>query len=278
MLDLRSFAELCLDLPLQSVPVASFASSILSSNDHPSLVIGALQLVDLLLNKVPSLYKPTFRREGVFHEIETLAERTLISSIKSKDKDKESSEAPSPESGAPLVAPSPVSMLSIPGFKRLSSLSLEPDDAITLRARVIRFKYLTGDENPEGDSAFDTLRVLVDRIAAKGATEKEVSDALRELADLFASPHTSVSSFELLQSGLVDGLLQFATDQERNCMYLLTSYIHDSMPFSSGHQATERHFVGCIHRTKGKSHRWKSNIVFYLCQETTGESNEDGVV
>lgn len=72
---------------IQYVPVASFASSILSSKDHPSLVIGALQLVDLLLTKLPSLYKPTFHREGVFHEIETLAERTLLSSTKSKEKD-----------------------------------------------------------------------------------------------------------------------------------------------------------------------------------------------
>ncbi|KAJ7510224.1 hypothetical protein B0H11DRAFT_1900576 [Mycena galericulata] len=54
----------------QFVPVASFASSILSSKDHSTLVVGALQLVDLLLAKVPALYKPTFHRERVFHEIE----------------------------------------------------------------------------------------------------------------------------------------------------------------------------------------------------------------
>ena len=42
-----------------------------------------------------------------------------------------------------------------------------------------------------------------------------LSRALNDLAELFASPHTSVSSFELLQSGLVDGLLQFMTDAEQ---------------------------------------------------------------
>lgn len=198
------------------MPVASFASSILSSKDHPSLVIGALQLVEMLLAKMPLLYKPTFRREGVFHEIETIAERP-IASVKNKDKDKskESSETPSSESGSVPPLPPPISGTSVPGMKKLSSLSLEPEDAITLRARVIRFKYLAADTTEEDDNAFETLRCLVERISSPDGTEKELSEALRELAELFASPHTSVSSFELLQSGLVDGLLQFATVQSR---------------------------------------------------------------
>lgn len=207
--------------------MASFASSILSSKDHPSLVIGALQLVDLLLAKVPLLYKPTFRREGVFHEIETIAERPLASG-KNKDKDKESSETPPSESGS--VPPPPISSTSIPGFKKLSSLSLEPEDAITLRARVIQFKFLSSDMGEEGNNAFETLRLLVERISSLDSTEKELSEALRELAELFASPHTSVSSFELLQSGLVEGLLQFATAQNRTRRFLLDYHLCCAQP------------------------------------------------
>lgn len=166
---------------------------------------------------MPSEYKPTFRREGVFHEVEALAARE-IASYKSKDKDKDSSEAPSPgDSGsAPAQTPVPAPPApTIPGFKKLTSLSLEPEDAITLRARVIRFKHLTGSEEEGGDNAFEKLRALVERLAASNATEKSMTDALKELADLFASPHTSVSSFELLQSGVVDALLRFATDDAR---------------------------------------------------------------
>lgn len=185
--------------------MASFASSILSSKDHPSLVLGALQLVDLLLGKVSALYKPTFRREGVFHEIEALAERAVTSG-KSKDKDKD---------GAEGTDPAPVSVASIPGFKKLTSLSLDPEDAITLRARVIQFKYLGGEETADEDNAFENLRRLVDRLSKQQATEKELITALWELADLFSSPHTSVSSFELLQSGVVDGILLFLTDENR---------------------------------------------------------------
>ncbi|KAG6869212.1 hypothetical protein C0993_009075 [Termitomyces sp. T159_Od127] len=197
------------------VPVASFASSILSSKDHPSLVIGALQLVDLLLTKVPALYKPSFRREGVFHEVETIAARPVTSSkSKTKDKEKDTSEPTSAESGSVSPAP-PIPVHSISGLKKLSSLSLEPEDAITLRSRVIQFKHLSSEISDDEDNAFATLRLLVDRISSEQVTEKELFDALQELAELFASPHTSVSSFELLQSGVVEGLLQFATDQTR---------------------------------------------------------------
>ena len=194
----------------QFVPVASFAASILSSKDHPSLVISALQLVDLLLGKLPQLYKPTFRREGVFHEIDSLAARALSQSSKSKDKDSPSA----PDSGnvtpAPAIHPS-----TIPGYRKLSSLSLEPEDAITLRARVIQFRYLKVEEEKDDDDSFGTLQRLHERIALPNTNEKELSEALRELADLFASPHTSVSSFELMQSGVVDGLLKLLTDQGR---------------------------------------------------------------
>ncbi|KAF8906204.1 hypothetical protein CPB84DRAFT_1813845 [Gymnopilus junonius] len=191
---------------LMFVPVASFASSVLSSRDHPSLVIGALQLVDLLLGKLPSLYKPTFHREGVFHEIETLAERIITSS---KTKEKESS-----ETGDDAPPPNPPAI--IPGFKKLSSMSLDPEDAITLRARVIQFKYLTEKENVDENGAFENLRNLVKKIITPNSTDQEYSQALAELAELFASPHTSVSSFELIQSGFVDGLLAFAADDNHS--------------------------------------------------------------
>jgi len=204
--------------------VASFASSILSSKDHPSLVIGALQLVDLLLAKLPSLYKPTFHREGVFHEIETLAERTL-NSAKAKEKEKEHSEAA--EDGA--LSSAPVS--SVPGFKKLSSMSLDPEDAITLRARVIQFRYLSDKHETDEDGSFDRLRGVVEKISALDSSDQQYSEALWELAELFASPHTSVSSFELLQSGVVDGLLAFATDENRTGMFLKEHFPHKPSSF-----------------------------------------------
>ncbi|KAI8996413.1 hypothetical protein BD414DRAFT_455102 [Trametes punicea] len=198
------------------VPIASFASSILSSKDHPSLVIGALQLVELLLAKVPTEYKPVFRREGVFHEIESLASRSITSS-RSKDKtaDKDISEAPSPaDTGIAAGVPVSISVITSAPYKKLSSLTMEPDDAITIRARVIRFKYLSSSDSAGPDDLFANLRRLVDRIVDPTAAEKDLAGALAELAALFGSQHTSVSSFELLQSGVIDGLLQFFASTE----------------------------------------------------------------
>ncbi|KAI0664313.1 hypothetical protein C8Q70DRAFT_946839 [Cubamyces menziesii] len=197
------------------VPVASFASSILSSKDHPSLVIGALQLVELLLAKVPAEYKPVFRREGVFHEIETLASRTITSKPKDKATDKDISEAPSPaDTGVASAAPVSLPIITSASYKKASSLTVEPDDAITLRARVIRFKYLASNDSAGSDDLFANLRRLVERITDPTMSEKDLGAALAELAALFGTQHTSVSSFELLQSGVIDGLLQFFANTE----------------------------------------------------------------
>lgn len=169
-------------------------------------MIGALQLVDLLLQKVPAEYRPVLRREGVFHEIDVYASRPLSAS-RSKDKDKDSSD-PIAFGQVPSVS---VHISSVPGSKKFHSLSLEPEDAITLRARVIRFKYMLGQENHDGDNSFDEFRRLVIKLSSPDASEPMIVSALREFADHLTSS-ASVSSFELLQSGAVEGLLRFATD------------------------------------------------------------------
>lgn len=58
---------------LHSVPYASFLAGILSQQDHPSLVTSALQVADLLLERLGDIYSYQFYREGVFAEISKLA-------------------------------------------------------------------------------------------------------------------------------------------------------------------------------------------------------------
>lgn len=62
---------------LRPVPYASFLASILSQEDHPSLVFMALQASELLFDRLESIYKHQFYREGVVGEIKKLASRTL---------------------------------------------------------------------------------------------------------------------------------------------------------------------------------------------------------
>ncbi|KAI0009374.1 hypothetical protein F4779DRAFT_582630 [Xylariaceae sp. FL0662B] len=58
---------------LRSVPYASFLAAILSQQDHPSLVMSAIQITELLLNRLDDIYRYQIYREGVITEITKLA-------------------------------------------------------------------------------------------------------------------------------------------------------------------------------------------------------------
>jgi E3 ubiquitin-protein ligase TRIP12 len=60
---------------LRPVPYASFLASILSQEDHPSLVMYAMQASELLFERLPDIYQYQFYREGVIGEIKKLAAR-----------------------------------------------------------------------------------------------------------------------------------------------------------------------------------------------------------
>ncbi|KAJ9614171.1 Ubiquitin fusion degradation protein 4 [Cladophialophora chaetospira] len=68
---------------LRPVPYASFLASILSQEDHPSLVMFALQASELLFERLEYIYQYQFHREGVIGEIKKLADRQLVVDIKS---------------------------------------------------------------------------------------------------------------------------------------------------------------------------------------------------
>ncbi|CEL61949.1 E3 ubiquitin-protein ligase TRIP12 [Rhizoctonia solani AG-1 IB] len=206
---------------LKSVSIATFVGSILSSRDYPALAICALQLVELLLVKAPSVYKPALRREGVLHEIEVLTERPLTTKAKEKSESSKSEATKQEarnEGSSPVPEPvserdeSPRPVIPIP-VKRSSSTVLDPQDAITLRAKVVRFKYLSSAEENAADPVLEQLRGLLATLRDAGAAEAELKDALKDIAAMFGTNGgASISSYELLKSGLVDGLLHFTTD------------------------------------------------------------------
>ena len=65
---------------LRTVPFASYLASILSQEDHPSLVTLALKSSDLLLNRLSSIYGYQFYREGVIAEVSKLASKPITMS------------------------------------------------------------------------------------------------------------------------------------------------------------------------------------------------------
>ena len=62
---------------LRTVPYASYLASILSQEDHPSLVTSALKAADLLLNRLPLIYGYQFYREGVMAEVSKLSNKPI---------------------------------------------------------------------------------------------------------------------------------------------------------------------------------------------------------
>ncbi|KAL1920442.1 uncharacterized protein VTP21DRAFT_819 [Calcarisporiella thermophila] len=63
-----------LEASLRDVPFASFLTGILAQQEYPTLVMGALQLAELLMKKLPDVYHYYFRREGVVFEMNRLIE------------------------------------------------------------------------------------------------------------------------------------------------------------------------------------------------------------
>lgn len=264
---------------MQSVPMASFLGTIISSKDNPTFILSALQLVELLVTKLPEIYKPSFVREGVVFEIQALAQGELTSVAAAREaKEKKATEeakavvktepdsepasssqsatasstrARDPTSAMPGSFMSGVQLddlkplLSSSGMPtRLAEYILDksasaetpakkynvpdPQDINILRARVMLMRKLFETEQgaDEGTAVLDKLSEQVKRLCSPSSSESDIRDTLRDIAGQFSDPSRSLSSFELLQSGLIDGLLEFSEvkgvvneEERRNILY-----------------------------------------------------------
>ncbi|KZT55287.1 hypothetical protein CALCODRAFT_498890 [Calocera cornea HHB12733] len=194
---------------LRFVPVASFIGSIVSSNDQTSLVVSAQMLIELLLSKLPDIYKPSFRREGVLDGLELLADRELRKPAPKKEKDAPVEIIPPPPAeGSDLSIPPPLLLT-----KRHSSHIPDPQDVVTLRARIIRAKDLINIKTEDGNDGMEQLKKLVESLQQADAPEAAIKRGLKGIAAYFP-PEESISSFELMKSGLVQGLLEFMSEAD----------------------------------------------------------------
>lgn len=220
---------------LTNVPMSSFLGSIISSKDNPTFVLHALQLVELLAGKLPDVYLTSFHREGVVFEIESLAEADLSTKVKeereeakAKEEAKEGNleDSPTtPRAGQAQESPTKSNVGELSGVlanlissqtsashRIRSSSVVDPNDANILRARVIGAKRIFAVDDTQQNEAslvLEELTKLVERLCHPEATEPELRDTLREIAAQFSNVGQALSSFELLKSGLVDGLLEY---------------------------------------------------------------------
>ncbi|KAK4050250.1 Ubiquitin fusion degradation protein 4 [Microbotryomycetes sp. JL201] len=208
---------------LGNVAMASFLASLLSSEQNSTLLISALQLAELLLVRVPDAYQYFFRREGVLHQIEQLASAELVSqSSKSKktvpDRSDQTTESGIGRSLRMHAASTGAEVTS----KTLTPFEAQTRDSITLRARHLRDQYGSADSEPalRARRALDSVRQLVKNLEQAvvpeddADVEEKVCKVLGKIVELFANESETLSSFELLESGLVQGLLKFVADAD----------------------------------------------------------------
>lgn len=143
------------------------------------------------------------------HEIERIAAEPILHVSKSKRIKTESLETATPPSG---IAQSIQENSTV-----LSSADSQAKDMITRRAVHLQATYIAVDSEPTSKArmALETVQILVTRlddIAAGLETDDEVIlKVLDSVVNLFVDELNPLSSFELLKSGLVEGLLKFAT-------------------------------------------------------------------
>ncbi|KAJ9093566.1 hypothetical protein QFC19_008293 [Naganishia cerealis] len=237
---------------LKSVPLASFLSSILSNRDNAAFVLGALQIIELLLMKMPEIYSRSFHREGVFFEVERLAKETLSPTAKSSQREqlqlKEQSgsarrllDKTSTEDATTLTPQIHSTKTSgntntLSKSRKVSSVPSDPHDVNIVRARIICIKANLGD-----DAASESARLQTSPAASivKRLNESDLSlDAFRSSVQAVALALTDMSeplsSFELLQSGLLDKLVELIADSETPIVHARRRALFDELARGNG--------------------------------------------
>ncbi|XP_025418550.1 E3 ubiquitin-protein ligase TRIP12 [Sipha flava] len=75
-------AELLLKVVTQKQMVASHIAGMMASQDL-RIVVGAMQMAEILMQKLPQIFETHFIREGVMHQVKQLAETDIQTSVKS---------------------------------------------------------------------------------------------------------------------------------------------------------------------------------------------------
>jgi len=292
--------------------MASFLGTIISSETNPHFVLSALQLVELLVNKLPDVYQTSFIREGVVYEIEKLAETETTAAQKAKedeasqdikpDVDQLAQAGPSMPSALarpPVPFPSvlegskldfnymrdlydmeggagPMSSMWHVGAKKPSGPVVDLDSNIW-RARVLGAKKIfdvEGDDKNEAKLVLEALSVLNTQLSRQAATEGELYDALKAIASQFSSAGSSLSSFELLRGGVIDGLLQFvdidgtvSSNQRRSMLYEIFA---ETAPSSSASPMTI--LVKRLHESLGRLETFNVESAFNGVADATRPS------
>ncbi|KAK3801055.1 hypothetical protein RRG08_013451 [Elysia crispata] len=163
--------------------VSSHIACMLGSPDL-KVVVGAIQMANILMEKLPDVFSIFFRREGVMHQIQKLATQEMLPPSPTKSPSGASGGGPSPGTSPLLGTPSPLpemslgsNLMQVPSGPRI----LEPPD---MGGEVGEDMFATGVsphlEEPCASSAHTKLSDVLKRkrpprrsLAKKGSKSEE---------------------------------------------------------------------------------------------------------
>ncbi|BFZ59598.1 Ubiquitin fusion degradation protein 4 [Saitoella coloradoensis] len=205
---------------MKGVPFSSFLGGVLSQQETPSLMVPALQLAELLLGRLPKLFCYHFYREGVLAEVEKIGEAASQKVAQKQGKDAEVAEEASQASQASLTSETSVSTdasaVSVQSASTVKSSS-RPGSATDLdvwakrHAEKFISAYKHAAKNTKADADAANYMTELTAVASKLKTADK-HGALKELVAYFSANDDSITTFELLNSGVVDALLAALTD------------------------------------------------------------------
>ncbi|CAM0137538.1 unnamed protein product [Umbelopsis sp. WA50703] len=229
---------------LVSIPLASFIPGVLAQQEHSSLLISALQLAEILLIKLPQQYVNHFESEGVIYEIRRLAsaaEDEQGPSTSSQDVSKpesSSAEATQEEPSSTerleseleaIFADRALDVSFTSGMRLFDRLkkgaasnamgsqdkglgSKDTRHWISITAQSFLDAYAEASKLDDGSLSAGTEHLSVVAQCLQGTSQTMTpKEALQEITARYKAG-TGISSFELMSTGLIDGLLHYLSN------------------------------------------------------------------
>jgi E3 ubiquitin-protein ligase TRIP12 len=195
---------------LGEVQLASFLAGMLSQQDHPFLTLAALRLSELLARKLPDVYRLHFHREGIIAQVTKLASESTVTGegmpgipasmeahLDAEEDDSEDEREESEDEGDAFDA-----------YQANLQDASPPAEVIKKAARAfLKYYAESGDlEEKVEESALKKLQTLGKKI---GTCQDDLTRTklFKDLAKYFEGDMKSITTYELLESKILDVLL-----------------------------------------------------------------------
>eukprot|EP01122_Echinamoeba_exundans_P000591 TRINITY_DN10518_c0_g1_i1.p1 TRINITY_DN10518_c0_g1~~TRINITY_DN10518_c0_g1_i1.p1 ORF type:complete len:1704 (-),score=351.99 TRINITY_DN10518_c0_g1_i1:7-5118(-) len=203
---------------LKDLTISAFIASLLSSKD-PNIVCAALHMAETLIQKLPTIFSEYFMREGVVHEVDKLIRGMQVPESPAQSVDNEtivgspmvvafspaSPDAASADEVLSTSAPGAAVPGSAPSTPAKTSHAQQMREKAHLMAKSFKEKYFSGSSAESSSSeALVQLKELSEQLnKVSGPTQSQV------LEDICKLLFKGISTFEVLQSGMAEALVEF---------------------------------------------------------------------